>query len=190
METERPQQYPQGWGADQVEEGTAGVQWISEKSLWCRAGGTAWRSVLRVLGNTVHREASNWRHSIPKLPKEGVCWETLLALACCWPLHTKGAASMAGVCQEGTGARKQNPFPLQYLCSLLHRQSWQRKNYLKDPDPFSQSSQKRVNLELRDDKLKSGKGSSVSRSILVYTSWRAIQMFCCTHFLDIELIKR
>lgn len=45
-------------------------------------------------------------------------------------------------CQEGRlepGSKIR--FLLQCLCSFLHWQSWWRKNYLKDPDPFSHSHQ-------------------------------------------------
>ena len=41
------------------------------------------------------------------MPQEGVCWEKLLALGCCWSLHTEGTVSTqkpvrrAGWSQEG-----------------------------------------------------------------------------------------
>ena len=41
----------------------------------------------------MHREVSNWWPSVLNLPQVGVCWEKLLALGCCWLLHTEGTVS-------------------------------------------------------------------------------------------------
>lgn len=115
----------------------------------------------RVLGRTVHRETSNWKHSPQSCPRGfwGSSWHWVLVAAFITRACAGEAVHIAGIwywwshaCHTSlssshTGIRSKAPFLLQCLFSILYEQSLnnmtsQTGKYLNGPNQFSQSWQK------------------------------------------------
>lgn len=132
---------------------------------------------------------SKWRHSVKKLPTEGVpCWPWGAAGLCV--LEDTGEAGRLWEPGERAGWRQEANLSSRDVSVVpSYWQRWPREKYLKDPGPFSQSSQKGVNLELRGNTLITSTGSDVSRNVIGCTSCMRSDAFLHT-FLDIELTDK
>lgn len=152
---------------------------MSEKSLWCYPGGICWKSGLRNLpfsrapGKVVHEVVSHlkqcnktvqrWWQSLCSFHSTGAwlwkSWVPCRSMVLGLPEYSKWTLGMCrrSLPSEHIRSRALKPFPPAVSSSCLCLQEFDiaavdSGKYLKGPDPFSQSRQKK-NLDLRDSNI-------------------------------------